>query len=191
MMLMEYETDRLVLKILKPEYAPQLLDFYLRDRELFEAYEPDRSANFYTVPHLKNLMKNEYNLAFKQLSIRFYVFRKEQPNQIIGTVCFYDVEGGSYSCCSMGYKFSSAFHHQGYAAESMRRLIPAVFAGLGVHRITAWVMQDNAPSIRLLKRLGFRREGVCRDYLRIQGKWRDHLQFSLLASDYISSKQNQ
>ena len=48
-MLFEYKTDRLILKILSPEAAPMVLDFYLRDQELFERYEPKRSENFYTI----------------------------------------------------------------------------------------------------------------------------------------------
>ena len=41
-MLFEYETQRLLLKIIKPEYGSSVLEFYLRDKALFERYEPDR-----------------------------------------------------------------------------------------------------------------------------------------------------
>ena len=38
-MFFEYQTDRLILKVIKPDEAAQVLDFYLRDKELFEKYE--------------------------------------------------------------------------------------------------------------------------------------------------------
>lgn len=192
-MLLEYETDRLVLKILKPEYAQLLLDFYLQDKELFERYEPDRAGNFYTIPYLKTLMKDDYNLAFKQLSVRFYVFLKGQPDKIIGTVCFRNITKGFSSSCSLGYKFSSAYHHKGYATESIRKAIYVIFSELGLHRISAFAMPENEPSILLLKRLGFRQEGLCRGMWKIRNKWQDHLQYSLLSTDfaYRSSRQNQ
>ena len=77
-MLFEYETDRLVLKVLRPEAAPMVLDFYLRDRELFERFEPMRNDNFYTVSYQHKLLRCEYNLAFQKTSIRYYVFLKEE-----------------------------------------------------------------------------------------------------------------
>ena len=47
-MLFAYETERLLLKIIKPDQADAVLDFYMRDKELFEKFEPDRMPNFYT-----------------------------------------------------------------------------------------------------------------------------------------------
>ena len=46
-MLFAYETERLLLKIIKPDQADAVLDFYMRDKELFEKFEPDRMPNFY------------------------------------------------------------------------------------------------------------------------------------------------
>ena len=90
-MLFQYETDRLILKILKPECALQVLDFYNRDKELFEKYETNRLPDFYTVAHQQRLLRFEYNAAVKQTTIRFYVFLKEDISKIIGTVCLHDI----------------------------------------------------------------------------------------------------
>lgn len=192
-MLFEYETNRLILKILKPDAAPLVLDFYLRDRELFERFEPDRVPQFYTVSYQKNILKCEYNLAFKLSNIRFYVFLKGCPNTIIGTVCFHNIVPNLYSSCEVGYKFSSAFHHQGYASEAIEKGIDIMFSELGLHRIMAWVLPENQPSIRLLESLGFQRQGISREFLYMHGQWTDHAQYYLLspAPGYISSRQNQ
>ncbi len=183
-MLFQYETDRLILKILKPDAATQVLDFYLRDRELFEQYEADRLPQFYTLAHQKKILKCEYNLAFQMSNIRFYVFLKEDPNTIIGTVCFHNIIPTVYSSCEIGYKFSSAFQHKGYATEALRKGIEVMFYEVGLHRIMAWVRPDNLPSIRLLKTLGFLFEGISREFLYMHGQWTDHAQYSLLISSY-------
>ena len=47
-MLFAYETERLLLKIIKPDQADAVLDFYMRDKELVAKFEPDRMPNFYT-----------------------------------------------------------------------------------------------------------------------------------------------
>ena len=83
----ESQTDRLILKVLTPNYANAVLNFQNRNRESFEAYEPTRPANFYTASYQQAVLKCEWDLALKQQCIRFYVFRKEDPQMIIGTVC--------------------------------------------------------------------------------------------------------
>jgi ribosomal-protein-alanine N-acetyltransferase len=54
---------------------------------------------------------------------------------------------------------------------------------LRLHRIEAACIPENAPSIALLERNGFQREGYARGFLRINGAWRDHLLFGLVQSD--------
>lgn len=180
-MLFEYETNRLVLKVLKPEAAPLVLDFYERDKALFEHYEPDRVPQFYTLDFQKNTLRCEYNLAMKMLHVRFYIFRKGAPQTIIGTISFRNIARSLYSSCEVGYKFSSAFHHQGYASEALEKAIDVMFTEEKLHRIMAWVLPDNQPSLRLLNSLGFVREGISRDHMYLHGHWADHVQYSLLS----------
>lgn len=181
-MLLQYETNRLILKVLGPDYASDVLRFYNKDKELFEKYEADRSPNFYTVAHQRNILHLEYGLTLKMQQVRFYMFLKEDPATIIGTVCLYNISN-LYSKAELGYKFSSEYHHQGYASEAVEKILDIAFTELNLHRICARVQEDNQPSIRLLVGLGFQKEGVCRDYLRIKGVWTDHLQYSLLAPE--------
>jgi ribosomal-protein-alanine N-acetyltransferase len=46
------------------------------------------------------------------------------------------------------------------------------------------VQPQNARSIALVARLGFRREGYSPRYLKIGGRWRDHVRFAILADEY-------
>ena len=179
-MLLQYETQRLILKVLGPDYSSDVLRFYLKDRDLFEQYEADRSLNFYTEGHQRTILQLEYGLTLKLAQVRFYVFLKENPEMIIGTVCLYDISN-SYSRANIGYKFSSAFHHKGYATEAVEKLLDIAVSELGLHRICAHVQESNTPSIRLLTGFGFEQEGICRDYLCLNGIWTDHLQYSLIA----------
>lgn len=178
-MLLQYETQRLILKVLGPDYSNDVLRFYLKDKELFEQYETDRSPNFYTEAHQRTILQLEYGLTLKLVQVRFYVFLKEDPDTIIGTVSLYDISS-TYSHAEIGYKFSSAYHHKGYATEAVEKLVDIAFSELNLHRLCAHVQDDNTPSIRLLTGLGFEKEGVCRDYLCLNGMWTDHLQYSLI-----------
>lgn len=175
-----YETDRLILKVLRPEAAKKVLCFYLDNKELFEKYEARRPDNFYTAKYQKSVLLCEYNLTVQLSAVRFYVFLKEDPERIIGTVCFRDITRSIYESCEVGYKFDERFWHHGYATEALIEGIDIMFGDLGLHRITACVMPENTPSIRLLESLYFKREGLLRQNARINGKWSDHYLYSLI-----------
>ncbi len=179
---LEYETEHLILKELQPtpKAAAQVLDFYNRNRVLFERYEAARPSNFYTEEHQKAILTCEYNLSIRLKNIRFWVYEKEHPDYIIGTICFYNITRSIYDCCETGYKFDQQYWHKGYAREAMQLGISVMFGKLNLHRIEAFVMEENTPSIRLLKGLHFKFEGICRKSIRIRGNWEDHMLFALL-----------
>ena len=146
-MFFQYETPRLLLKVLRADCAPQVLDFYNRDKELFEMYEIDRVPDFYTVKHLQKVLRYEYNMAVKSQLFRFYVFQKENPCRIIGTVCIHNIAPAFYGSCEIGYKFSSEFHHMGYATEAVGFCTKLAFNELRMHKVTAVVHPGNVPSM--------------------------------------------
>ncbi|MCD7708749.1 MAG: GNAT family N-acetyltransferase [Clostridiales bacterium] len=175
---LKYETERLTIMVVRPEAADQVLDFYLRDQELFERYEPEKREGFYTLEGQRQIIALEYNSAVKGKVFRYFVYLKGFPRKIIGTICFHGIEYGYYSRCEIGYKFSSAYQHKGYATEALSFMTERIFVDLKIHRIEAWTLPENAASERLLKRVGFQYEGICRGHMQLHGKWRDHAQYS-------------
>ncbi|MDD6057370.1 MAG: GNAT family protein [Clostridiales bacterium] len=176
----EYRTDRLILKILTTDAFKEVLDFQIRNRDIFEKYEPLRPANFYTPSYQHSLLKYEHKLALKLSTVRFYVFRKEDLHLIIGTVCLHNIMREPYSCCEIGYKFDSSYWHMGYAKEALEKIISVAFFELNLHRIFARVVPWNTASLRLLSALHFMEEGLEHKCIQIQGEWTDHLRLALL-----------
>lgn len=177
---MECETERLILCVLTPEALRMVSDFQWRNRESFEKYEPTLPENFYTASHQQALLKCEFQLALKMETIRYYVFLKDDPTQIIGTVCLHDIRRFSYSNCEIGYKFDKEYHHAGYAREAVARVVAIAFENLGLHRVFARVMPENTASIRLLEALHFKNEGLERECIQIQDRWQDHIRYAIL-----------
>ena len=99
------------------------------------------------------------------------------------TICVHHITRGFSEQCEVGYKFSSAYHHRGYATESLRFIMDLVFRDLKLHRAMAWALPDNTASIRLLERVGFVYEGICHDYMMLNQKWRGHAQFCMINPD--------
>jgi len=69
-------------------------------------------------------------------------------------------------------------------AEALRTVIDYGFNHLGLHRLEAACLPNNVASQRLLIKCGFSQQGYARQYLRINGKWQDHLLFDTLRSDH-------
>ncbi|WP_099467465.1 GNAT family N-acetyltransferase [Konateibacter massiliensis] len=182
-MLTYHETDRLILRILNTGYAQQVLDFYAKNMEIFEPYEPIRPEHFYTKAYQKALLSAEYSSMAKMQSVRFWVFKKEDPDKIIGTVSFSNIQSYIYSSCNIGYKFDKEYHHQGFALEALQKLIKIIFEECELHRINAYILPSNLASKALIERAGFSFEGIARKNIYIQNSWEDHEQYSLLHED--------
>ena len=183
---MEYETERLILRVLTPDYAKSVCRFVTKNRKQFEIYEPILPANYYTWEHQQAILSGELKLTLQTKNIRYYIFLKENPEQIIGTVALHNIASAAYSSCEIGYKFDADYQHKGYAREAVAMAVSIAFAALGLHRVYARVMPENTASIKLLKDLLFEEEGLERECIKIQGKWQDHLRFSLINQSSIT-----
>jgi ribosomal-protein-alanine N-acetyltransferase len=76
-----------------------------------------------------------------------------------------------------------AHQHHGYGRETVGEIVAWCFRALALHRIEANYQPANERSGRLLKALGFTVEGYARDYLYIDGAWRDHILTAKIKTD--------
>jgi ribosomal-protein-alanine N-acetyltransferase len=176
-----YETDRLILRVLDSSWAPQVLDFYQNNPD-FARVEPT-TDNFYTLHFHETVLRYEYELTLKMSMLRLWIFSKDDPAKIIGTVSFRNITRSFFGTCEVGYKMDHEFRNQGYCQEALSRGFEVMFSELNLHRIEAIVLPSNLASIHLLEKLGFKREGVKRQCVKLQGEWRDHYLYSLLSID--------
>jgi len=114
-----------------------------------------------------------------------HIFRLAD-SQLIGAITIGQIRRGVAQTGTLGYWIGEAYARQGYMTESLRVLLSFAFRELGLHRIEAACLPGNEASQALLRRLGFQSEGVARQYLRINGDWRDHLLFARLADDPVA-----
>lgn len=175
-----YETKRLHLHVLTPDFCELVLHFYEKNRTFFAPYEPICPDSYYTNSYQYNTLLAEQQMFLEQKNVRFYLFEKEDPETIIGTISFSNITHGFFKSAITGYKLDARFQHQGYAFEAMQKGIEIMFYELKLHRLTAYIMKNNLPSIRLIEKLYFSYEGIATEYALIHGKWEDHLQYALI-----------
>ena len=75
----------------------------------------------------------------------------------------------------LGYNLDESEQGKGYMTEALTASIAYVFRVINVHRLNASYIPSNVKSARILRKLGFVVEGYARDFLFIDGKWRDHI----------------
>lgn len=176
----QYETERLLLQVCNEEYAPALLTFMTDNREFFAPYEPHREPAFYTEAFQAQVLRAEFQAMLRHTYIRYYLFLKEDPARIIGTVSFSNISRTDDKSCRVGYKLDEHHTGKGYATEALTLLLPELHKHLHIHRLEADILLENAPSLHLIERLGFTYEGVAKSSHEIRGVWRDHLRYSYI-----------
>ena len=173
-----YETDRLYLKVLGRYDARMVLDFYTKNAKEFAQYEPLKEEDAKNLNYHSVMLDYELQYFNKDSLLRLYMFEKDNPFQIIGTVSFRDISHSFYKCATLGYKMDKDFRRQGYMKEAIQKGMEIMDEELHLRRVEAIVMPNNTPSIHLLESLDFQKEGLIRDKVLLNGKWEDHFLYS-------------
>ncbi|MFN3350700.1 GNAT family N-acetyltransferase [Pseudorhodoplanes sp.] len=168
--------------------APQMSDFpawaALREqsRSFLVPWEPTWPEDDLTRSSFRRRLRRYAEDMRADQAYAFLLFRKTD-NTLIGGITLTNVRRGVAQAASMGYWAGAPFAAQGYMTRGVLALIPFAFDVLRLHRIEAACIPTNQPSIRLLERTGFTREGYAREYLCINGLWQDHLLYARLRGD--------
>lgn len=151
-------------------------------REFLTPWEPTWSADELTKASFRRRIRRYQRETREDRAYPFFIFR-ETDNALVGGCTLSNVNRGVQQFCTLGYWAGAPFAGQGYVTKAVRALIPYVFEELKLHRLQAACMPENERSKAVLRRCGFREEGYARGLLRINGVWRDHVQFAILRDD--------
>jgi ribosomal-protein-alanine N-acetyltransferase len=184
-MKLEFESRRLILKTLDARYADQVLAYYNKNASFLEPWEPEKMSYFFTSSFQARMLKQEQKDLENLNAIRFWLFKKEDPSIIIGTVAFSNILRGAFQSCFIGYKIDVEETNKGYMTEAVQKGIDIMFNRYHLHRIEANIMPSNLPSLTVVKKLGFHEEGLAKKYIKINGKWEDHLHMVILNENQI------
>jgi len=102
----------------------------------------------------------------------------------MGAIELSQIVGGKFRSAYLGYQIGVPFARQGYMREALATVLTFVFGRYRLHRVEANIQPHNLRSLRLVRSLGFHREGYSRRYLKIGGRWRDHERWALLVEDW-------
>ena len=107
--------------------------------------------------------------------------RRKAP--IVGQLTVSSIMWGSALMATLGYWVDREHAGQGIAPTAVALATDYCFRELGLHRMEINIRPENAPSLRVVEKLGFRHEGLRPRYLHINGAWADHESFALTAEE--------
>jgi len=173
------ETERLAVREYTIADLDGVVDYVCRNREHLKPYEPARREDYYTAQYWREFLQHKTLHTDSSSQIEFALFEKIAPERIIGKATLSGIIRRAFQACYLGFSLDGDSQGKGMMEEALREAIRFTFEEMNLHRIMANHLLDNDRSARLLSKLGFVREGIAKDYLMIDGMWRDHVLTSL------------
>lgn len=168
------KTQQFTLKLLELNKSQLLCDYYLRNKNHLKTWEPQREDSFYTLEFWQAQVQDSMDLFSNKQAVRLVTLNIAE-DKVIATCNFSNIVWGCFQACHLGYSIDKDSEGQGIMFAVAQAGIEYMHKHFKLHRIMANYIPENKRSAKLLKRLGFEKEGYAKDYLKINGKWRDHV----------------
>jgi len=117
-----------------------------------------------------------------------FLVRRKSDAHLTGVVNVSEPVMGVFRSAYLGFYAFAGFERQGYMTEGVALVLDRAFSELGFNRLEANIQPGNTASAALVSRLGFRKEGFSPGYLFIDGAWRDHDRWAILAEEWPSHR---
>lgn len=186
-MLPTLTTDRLRLVLMAPGHGALLAAFFRRNDRHLAPWDPPRPAGIMEPAYWESECERAAEDFDSGAVVRWLMLPREHAQLVVGRINFTQIVRGPFQSCMLGYAVDAAHEGHGLMREALEAAIAYVFTSLGLHRIQANYVVNNVRSGGLLARLGFVREGLARNYLFINGAWRDHVLAARLNTDFDAS----
>ena len=175
--------ERVFLRPPKRRDALKWQKLRMSSKSFLVPWEPSWDAASCTRRAYLRYFKNSNYLANMDRAYSFLIFKTDDKT-LLGGINIGNVRRGVSQSASLGYWIGEKHSRNGYMKEALTLLIPSLFIDLRLNRIEAATLEENIASKNLLKKIGFKKEGVLRKYLKINGTWRDHILYGLLENDF-------
>jgi [ribosomal protein S5]-alanine N-acetyltransferase len=185
------ETRRLILRPPHPADVPDVRRLLRRNAEHLRPWSPIPRAGedpSSLTEISKSILRQRREWSKGEAFVFFVVSRADQDaRSLLGRVALTGVMRGAFMnfmSSHLGYWIDRDQQGCGYMTEAVGEAVSFAFGALGLHRVQAAVMPQNTASLRVLAKLGFRKEGECVRYLQIAGRWEDHHLFAMTGEEW-------
>lgn len=152
-------------------------------RAFLEPWEPRWAPDELSRHAWRQRLKRYREETDQGTGVSFLIF-ENAGGRLAGGISVGNIRRGVAQSAQIGYWMGERFAGRGLMLEALRLIVPYAFETLRLHRLEAACIPKNARSVRLLEKAGFRREGLLRGYLKINGAWQDHYLYALIAEEH-------
>jgi ribosomal-protein-alanine N-acetyltransferase len=165
-------------RLISVDDAPAITELLDKNREFLAPWEPTREERYSTVEAQLELIEAALDRAARALSLPHVIL--DEDGAVQGRITLNNIVRGPFQSCSVGYWLGESANGRGLATKAVASVKQIAFRMLGLHRIEAGTLRRNLRSQRVLERNGFERIGLAPNYLRIDGRWQDHILFQVI-----------
>ncbi|OLQ93870.1 ribosomal protein S5 alanine N-acetyltransferase [Vibrio ponticus] len=184
-----YEVDGdIVLRTAEPTDGYLISEYFKANRDHLKPWEPKREETFFSLSGwTQKLIKlNELH----KLGLGYYLLIIDKPSgEMLGTISFSNITRFPFHACNVGYSLGQLAQGKGVMTKALKLAVDYMFEHQQMHRVMASYMPHNQRSEAVLSRVGFEREGYAKDYLLIDGAWRDHVLTALTNPKWAEKQQ--
>ncbi|MDJ0358066.1 GNAT family protein [Paenarthrobacter sp. PH39-S1] len=149
----------------------------------WEATSPVPGAQLPTFAGMVRALNNQARASTAMPFVIAERFPGSAAPQLIGQLTVSSIVWGSAMSATLGYWVEQERAGRGITPTAVAMATDHCFGRLGLHRMEINIRPENAPSLRVVEKLGFRDEGLRPRYLHIDGQWTDHRSFALTAEE--------
>ncbi len=157
----------------------KVANFLKINRARFQPFSPTRSESYYTPAHWRAAAKRSRVEWRDGYAYRFCILHKNE--EIIGKIDLDQIRRGPFCSGELGYLLDRRHEGQSIMRRAMEEVLTMSFGEFRLHRVQAAIMPHNTRSAGLVTRLGFRKIGLAERYLKLDGEWRDHDIYEMVA----------
>jgi ribosomal-protein-alanine N-acetyltransferase len=161
--------------------AAELAEIVQASREFLAPWDPVRSESYFTVDGQRAVIERLLATHETGAGLPHVILGPE--GRVAGRITLSGIVRGPFQSCAVGYWVGVADGGRGLATAALAEMVGIAFGELGLHRVQAETLLDNVRSQRVLDRNGFTRFGLAPAYLKIAGRWQDHIMYQRISDD--------
>lgn len=175
----ELITTHCRLRLPHPNDSNSIQRYYLNNRAFFKAWLPTYGSRRFELEAITEHTTHLLQQYLKGDTLPLLVLGR-RSNRLLGRINYTKIQRGNLQACFVGYQINEEDTGKGLMTEALQVSNQYIFDALHLHRINAYIMPHNTPSIRVAEKLGFEQEGLAKAVLKIDGAWRDHWSYTLI-----------
>ncbi|MBU8867025.1 GNAT family N-acetyltransferase [Paenarthrobacter aromaticivorans] len=180
------ESGALVLRPIRYRDKREWSEVRSRNSEWLAPWEASNPAPGGRLPSYRQMVASLNAQARQSTALPFLITERTEgfrDPQIVGQLTVSSIVWGSAMMATLGYWVDKERAGHGIAPTAVAMATDHCFRTLGLHRMEINIRPENAPSLRVVEKLGFRDEGYRQRYLHINGEWADHRSFALTSEE--------